>query len=182
MSRAIVIRVPQTPLPPALTESDEYQDLRASARDAFLAHVRYIQEIPFKFREWLEDGATASELEDLVHRVDLDISINLRVPGSDEAVSPWIVRRSWMVSARPIASFLESRHRPLLDASVPVIGAPLSEVRQWIAGMATGLSELLDGFFSAKTFDHVVAHLVATYVLLAGIKFGLGRIGLQFPR
>lgn len=183
MSSEIVIQVPQKPLPRALLESGEFRQLSAPARDALLGHVRYMQELPFKLREWLNAGALAIELEALVNRVDLDITIHLGVPKApDDAVSPWIVRSSWVSHSRALTTFLEPRHVAVLNQSVPPIGAPLHEVQTWVGHVTDGLSELLESFFAAKTFDHAVAYLVAVYVCLAGLKFGIGRVGLQHPR
>jgi len=63
MSEEIVIPVSQRPLPKVLAESADYQELSVAARDAFLGHVRYVQELPFKFHEWLAADAEVEELE-----------------------------------------------------------------------------------------------------------------------
>lgn len=181
MSNEIVIRVPQTPLPRALTEEPEYQSLSPEVRHAFLGHVRYIQELPFKLREWLDAGAIATELEALADRIDLDLMINLGAPKApDGAISPWQVR-SWVSHTRPLASFLERQHHARLNQAAPMIGATLDEVAAWVAYTADSLSGLLEAFFAAKTFDHAVAYLMAIYVCMAGLKFGLGRVSLQYP-
>src|SRR6185437_8012984 len=96
MKKEIVIRVPPHELPRSIVESDEYKELSVDARDAFLGHIRYVQELPFKLDEWLSGGGSASELESLVNRVDLDVMINLAAPRTPkDGVSPWLLRTSW---------------------------------------------------------------------------------------
>jgi hypothetical protein len=182
MNSEIVIQVPRKPLPRAVIESDEYKQLSFRARDALLAHVRYVQELPFKLREWLNAGAPAVDLEALANRVDLDIMIHLCAPKApDDAMSPWLVRTSWVSHSRALAAYLEGRHVDILNQSAPLIGASIGEVETWVRNVSDGLSDLLESFFTAKTFDHAVAYLVAIYVCLAGLKFGIGRVGFQYP-
>jgi hypothetical protein len=182
MSEEIVIHVPQRPLPGAILESADYQELSVGAREAFLGHVRYIQELPFKFDEWLAAGANASELEALIRRVDLDLMIHLAAPSTpSDAVSPWLLRTSWAWSGKPLRSFLGSEDIAELNRAMPTVGSPIATVRQWIADAASALRRFLDQFFSAQSFDGAVAYLVAIHVYLAGLRFGLGRIGLQVP-
>jgi hypothetical protein len=179
----IVIQVPQIPLPRALVDSPEYGDLSESAKEALLAHIRYVQEIPFKLLEWSLNGAMSSELEDLVSRIDLDTMIQLGVPKTpQDALSPWVLRTSWVLHSRNLTEFLSAKQITALSGPVIPIASSVDEVASWVGDMANGLSDLLDGFFGAKTADQATATLVAIHVLLAGVRFGMGRVALQFPR
>lgn len=183
MIHEVVIRVPELPLPKPLVDSDEFQDLSANARHAVLTHVRYIQAIPYKLREWLNTGASTADLEALIHRVDLDLMIQLGVPKSpDDAMTPWRIRRGWVTRDAPLTTLLSARSVSSLNEPIPQIGAKPREVAEWIRKMDRGMSGLIEEFFQAHSFDHAVACLVAIYVSMAGLKYGLGRVGLQLPR
>jgi hypothetical protein len=181
MSHEIVIRVAARPLPAALVSSGEYAGLSEPGRESLLAHIRYQQEIPLKLYEWLNAGAFAGQLEPLVHRIDLDLMILLGAPKNGSAISPWVLRRSWVLHSAPLASFLKPDHIAVLNESIPAIGAPVEEIESWIRLMADGLSRLLDSFFLAETFDHAVAFMIAINVCLSEVRCGFGRIGLELP-
>lgn len=178
-----IIRVVEHPLPVALVESPEYRQLSSEAQRALLQHVRYLQELPYKLREWLDTAFRAEELEPFVERLDLDLMINLGVTeGAQERLSPWIIQVSWVTHARALTSFLERAHLAGLNEPVPDIGAELGIVENWVRTQETTLQGLLDSFFNCTSFDAAVAHLIAIYTCLAGLKFGLSRVRLQYPR
>jgi hypothetical protein len=177
-----VIKVSERPLPPSLIESPEYQALSPPAQRAFLAHVRYLQELPFKLEEWSNNGALSSEIQPLVERIDLDIAINLSVPNDPaNGVSSWVLQVSWVTHSRPLTEFLRESHIVKLNTPVPPIGSGRSDVELWIRSMSEGLRGLLGDFFDCENYDQSVAHLVAIHTCLAGLKFGIGRIRLHYP-
>jgi hypothetical protein len=178
-----VIRVPETPLPTALTDASEFAQMSKEARSEFLAHVRFMQAMPYKMREWLERGSKADELRALVLRIDLDISVHLGIPPEPRMESSaFAIRDVWVNHRRPLASWLTAADVSTLNMSVPNIAASLSEVTAWVEQAAGGLCELFDGFFNATEYDGALAYLVAIHVYMAGIKFGLGRIEMRYPR
>jgi hypothetical protein len=179
---AFVVRVPSTPLPPALTKSDEFSALSEHTRKEFLAQIRYMQEVPFKLREWLENGSRAHELHALVLRIDLDISVHLGIPvPSLMQISAHAVRSTWVTHVKPLVTWLAPDHAKCLNFTVPQVGASISEVATWLTQSAAALSDLFDGFFNARNYETAIAYLVSIHVHLAGIKFGLGRVELRYP-
>ena len=178
-----VIKVVKHPLPRQLTESALYMALSTDAQRALLEHIRYVQEIPEKIDEWLSNGSLPDELEPLVERLDLDLMINLGPPSSmSEGFSPWIVQVSWVTHNRPLTSYLRGIFISGLNQEIPIIGAGMPAIRAWIESAQATLQGLLDDFFQCSTYDHAVAHLVAIHTSLAGLKLGLSRIRLQYPR
>jgi hypothetical protein len=178
----MVIKVAERPLPRALAESHEYTALSEPARRGLMEHVRYVQELPFKVVEWLETGASASDLQSLIERLDLDLTIHLGVPKQPEdAVSPWLLQTSWVSHSKPLSSFLKSQRIRDINAHPPEVGQTLHYIEQWLTSIAGAVEHLLSDFFDSTSYDESVAHLVAVNVLLAGIKLGVGRIRLQYP-
>jgi hypothetical protein len=178
-----VIDVPETPLPTALTNTKEFELLSENGRREFLAHIRFMQELPYKLREWLVRGANAEDLRDLILTVDLDISTHIGTPEPARMeCSAFAIRDVWVRHHKPLVTRLAPKDAAALNMSVPAIGAALPEISGWINEAANSLDSLFDGFFKATDYDDALAYVVAIHVYMAGIKFGLGRVEMRYPR
>jgi hypothetical protein len=178
-----IIRVPETPLPAALTRSKEFALLSERAQKEFLGHVRYMQEAPFKLREWIDEGSPSNEMRALVLRLDLDISIHIGTPAPPQMeISAHALREVWASHRKPLVTWLAPKHAAALNMAVPRVGASLTEISAWVKEAADALTDLFDGFFKANEYDGALAYLVAIHVYMTGIKFGLGRVDMQYPR
>ena len=169
-------------LPPAVVASPEFQALAEGLKQEFLAHVNFIDEIPVRLSQWIEDGASSERLRGLILGIDLDISIQIGIPEQAQMeISAHALRHVWADDRKPLITLLAVEHVSALNMQFPRLGTTLSEVRDWIEGTSKGLSSLLEGFFQSSSFEAALAYLVSIHVLLSGIKFGLGRIGLNPP-
>lgn len=169
-------------MPSAILVSPEYQALTEDLQRELLAHVHFMEEVPKRMEQWIDEGAASDQLRALILGLDLDISIQIGIPDQSQMeISAHALRQIWLDDRKPLVELLRPQHVDILNMKLPSVGSSLSEAREWIKEVSIGLSALFDGFFGSSTFETGLAYLVSIHVLLSGTKFGLGRIDLSPP-
>lgn len=165
-----VIRIEERELPIALVDSDEFQDLDELGKREFAFRLRYIEEIPVKLNRCVGPAGVMDDIKGFIDRIELDLMINLGAHGNEHrGVSTWLLHSSWTfeTSAKRMLDLLPDDAVECLNRHTPGMNSSLRDFEAWVARSGSLLIELLDGFYGSRSFDEVMAYLVAIDLSLA---------------
>ncbi len=173
----IIYKIQEKMLPTALLKSDEYSGLNEIQKQNFRSRLNFIEEICVKSKRWIENHKDFESNADFIDNLELDLFVNLSIDGADNIVSPWIMHSSWTFETTSNLMLDTLPERLKSKLSLPGVGFQCDEskVLSWLNGCVECLYELLDHFYNAKDFHHVMAGLIGINVCLLVMLEGVSK-------
>lgn len=156
-------------LPTAFTACDNFEKLTQKQIFNIVSRFSYIDEIVKNINEWLDSGTI--EFSHFIDDLELDLSVNQNLPGSENTESSYLIHSSWSFDMPP-----STLRRELGEAIIKSINEPtpnimcsIDDFKSWIKDQGSSLSNAVTCFYSSKSSPSAIAHYIAIDIILINL-------------
>lgn len=170
-------------LPPALIESDDYQNLNDIQQKNFVARLHYCEEIADNITSWLNKSSDWKNERDFLDDLELDVSASHVLPSGqpEEFISSWLIHSSWTFDLEPdvLRRSLSNELLDALDRALPSFSSAPESVDEWLGTQSKLICSLIRGFSACAEYASAIAYLIALDIAMASLLASLYKLRLR---
>lgn len=173
--KKIIFESSGRPAPSSLTNWEGWEELKVSDKNKFISRIYFLEEMSSKILSFLEKTGDFESDIDFISHIELDLLILLSTDDFSSESSIMQVHESWSMFIER-GDLLNSIPSSLIfnieDDFINIVSSE-NEFYKWLNKRSECLISLIDGFFNARSFVSVVAHLIGIDICLAGLLRGI---------